>query len=109
MNLLSSGREGPPAQGVPEKGTPYASGPGRGSMMNLLSSGGRRDMLGINGLRECVRYSLCFLNVFYVRAYHGVTAALVQAIAVQLSLSLFCVIPDPVCSHGCGDPAVLKG
>ena len=41
-----------------------------------------------------------------MRAYYGVMAALVQAIAVQLSLSLslFCVILDPICSHGCGHP-----
>ena len=74
MNLLSSGREGPPAQGVPEKGTPYASGPGRRSMMNLLSSGWEGPPApGVP---------------FYVRAYHGVIAALVQAIAVQLTLSI---------------------
>ena len=61
-------------QGVPKKGTPYASGPGRRSMMNLLSSGGEGPPApGVP---------------FYVRAYHGVIAALVQAIAVQLTLSI---------------------
>ena len=41
---------------------------GQGSMMNLLSSGGK-NMLGFSGLRVC---GILFLNVFYVRAYHGV-------------------------------------
>ena len=102
---LVSARVAVEAQGGREKRPPCASEPGprQHDEFAWLRGEGYARLQWVAVV--VIHFLTCVLHMSTSRC--DIIAALVQASALQFSL--LCVIPDPVCSPGYGDPVVLEG